>query len=223
MGVVASSRRVRSTIGLATGLDPDEGISKRVTSVGRRSETETSSGSVAPVTLLLLASRLLTGSALVDDELGVGPTLLLKERRKSVDELLLIVVGVALGVVGLGGELPAVVVGDVGGETSEARRLASGLVDLTVELSGRRKVGGPSKPATVTGIDVHGNVGKVELLDGVDGKLFVSAGSVGALGDVHVGDQVSERIGLCRDVSEEGFSVDCHGDLPMTRMMRVSE
>lgn len=196
MVVVASSRGIRGTIRLTTRLDPDESVDEGIASVGRGSETESSSGSVAPVTPSLLASGLLTRSALVDDELGTGPALLLQKRRQSVDVLLLVVVGVALSVVGLGGQLPGVVVGDVGDETSEARWLAGILVELTVELGGRRKVGGPSQPATVSGIDIHGDVGKVELLEGVNGELLVSASSVGALGDVHVGDHVGKRIRL---------------------------
>lgn len=199
--VIASSRGIRGTIRLTTRLDPDESVGESITSVGGRSKSETSTLGVAPITLSLLTSRLLTRSALVDDKLDIGPALLSEKRSEGVDVSLLIVVGVALGVVGLGGELPAVVVGDVGDETANARRLASVLVDLSVELSSRANVGGPAEPATVTGIEVHGDVGEVEFLDSVNGELLVSTLGLGTLVDVQVGDQVSKRVRLCNGIS----------------------
>lgn len=201
MVVVASSRGIRGTIRLTTRLDPDESIGESIASVGGRSKSETSTLGIAPITLSLLAGRLLTRSALVDDELDIGPTLLGKKRSEGVNVSLLVVVGVALGVVGLGGELPAVVVGDVGDETANARRLASVLVDLCIELSSRAYVGRPAEPATVASIEVHGDVGEVEFLNGVDGELLVSTLCLGALVDVQVGDQVSKRVRLCDWVS----------------------
>lgn len=199
--VIASSRGIRGTIRLTTRLDPDESVGESITSVGGRSKSETSTLGVAPIALSLLASRLLTRSALVDDELDIGPALLSEKRSEGVDVSLLIVVGVALGVVGFGGELPAVVVGDVGDETANARRLASVLVDLGVELSSRANVGGPAEPATVTGIEVHGDVGEVEFLDSVNGEFLVSTLGLGTLVDVQVGDQVSKRVRLCNGIS----------------------
>lgn len=199
--VIASSRGIRGTIRLTTRLDPDESVGESITSVGGRSKSKTSTLGVAPIALSLLTSRLLTRSALVDDKLDIGPALLSEKRSEGVDVSLLIVVGVALGVVGLGGELPAVVVGDVGDETANARRLASVLVDLGVELSSRANVGGPAEPATVTGIEVHGDVGEVEFLDSVNGELLVSTLGLGTLVDVQVGDQVSKRVRLCNGIS----------------------
>jgi hypothetical protein len=200
--VVASSRGIRSTIRLTARLDPDESIGESVTSVGGRSESKTSTLGVTPISLSLLASRLLTRSTLVDDELDTSPALLREKRSEGVNVSLLIVVGVALGVVRLGGKLPAVVVGDVGDETANARRLAGVLVDLSVELSSRANVGGPAEPATVTSIEVHGDVGKVEFLDGVDGEFLVSTLGLGALVDVQVGDQVSKGVRLCNRINK---------------------
>ena len=50
-------------IGLSTGLDPDEGVNKRITGVGGWSDTETSANDVAPITLFDLSSWLDTISA----------------------------------------------------------------------------------------------------------------------------------------------------------------
>ncbi|KAI6749548.1 hypothetical protein HG530_014962 [Fusarium avenaceum] len=203
--VVASSAGVRCTIRLTTGLDPDKGIGEGITSVGARSKSETSSLGVAPVSPSLLAGRLLAGAALVDEELGAGPALLLEERRQGVDVLLLVVVGVALGVVGLGGELPGVVVGNVGDETSESGRLAGVLVDVGVQLGGRGKVGGPSEPATVTGVEVHGDMGEVKLLDGVDGELLVGRLGLGTLGSAQDGADVRVLLKNALDLGNVGL------------------
>lgn len=48
----------------------------------------------------------------------------------------------------------------------------------------------------MTGIDVHGDVGQVELLQSVCDTVAVARGGVLAGLEVGVGDQVGERIGL---------------------------
>lgn len=48
----------------------------------------------------------------------------------------------------------------------------------------------------MTGIDVHGDVGQVELLQSVCDTVPVARGGVLAGLEVGVGDQVGERIGL---------------------------
>lgn len=55
-------------------------------------------------------------------------------------------------------------------------------------------------------IDVHGDVGKVELLEGIGDTLAVAGGGVLAGLEVGVGDQVGERIGL-NDESNGGVGV----------------
>jgi hypothetical protein len=55
---------------LATGLDPDKSIDERVVGVGSRSDTEASALDVAPISPSLLASRLLTAAASVNNEVG---------------------------------------------------------------------------------------------------------------------------------------------------------
>ena len=45
-------------------------------------------------------------------------------------------------------------------------------------------------------INVHHHVGQVELLQGVCNTLFVTCGGILAGGEVGVGDQVREGIGL---------------------------
>lgn len=92
--IVTGRRGVRGTVTLATRLNPDKRVDERGAGVGRGAQTETSADGVAPVTPSLLTSRLLTRATLVDDELGV-PALCLEKRGQSLDEVLLIVVGVA--------------------------------------------------------------------------------------------------------------------------------
>lgn len=58
------------------------------------------------------------------------------------------------------------------------------------------QVGVPAKPATVASIDVHGDVGKVEVLESIGNALLVAIRRVLAGGKVGVGDQVRERVGL---------------------------
>lgn len=48
----------------------------------------------------------------------------------------------------------------------------------------------------MTSIEVLGDVGKVELGDGVVGALLVGGGGVGTFGNVGVGDEVGKRVGL---------------------------
>ena len=84
-----------------------------------------------------------------------------------VDEVLLVVVGVALGDrVGRRGD-ERVVVGDVGGKTTDSSRRGSVGVEASEELGSGRQVRGPAEPASVTSVEVHEDVGEVELLDGV--------------------------------------------------------
>lgn len=64
----------------------------------------------------------------------------------------------------------------------------------------------PAEPSSVTGIDVHGDVGQVELLQGICDTLTVARGRVLAGLEVGVGDQVGEGIGL-NDESDGSFWV----------------
>jgi hypothetical protein len=54
----------------------------------------------------------------------------------------------------------------------------------------------PAEPAAVTSIDVHGNVGEVELLEGVGDAFAVAGGRVLAGLFVGVGDEVGEGVGF---------------------------
>jgi hypothetical protein len=80
-----------------------------------------------------------------------------------------------------GSETKGVVVADVGGEATDGAGLASIVVDLGEDIGGLLDVGGPSEPAGVSGIEVLGNVGKVEVLQGVRGGLVVGGLSTLAL------------------------------------------
>ena len=60
----------------------------------------------------------------------------------------------------------------------------------------RTEVVVPAEPASVTGINVHGDVGQVELLESICNTFTVAGGGVLAGLEVAVGDQVGKRIGL---------------------------
>lgn len=196
MVIVSSSGGVAGAVAFTTGLDPDKGIEELVARVGRGSKTEASALGVAPVTPLDLASGLLAATARVGDEAGI-PAGRLQERVEVGDVARLVTDRVALGVGWAGTiDLPGVVVGDVGGETTESSGAASIFVDLGVHGSSRAQVGWPSEPTGVTGIEVHGHIGKIEGLDGIVGALEIGSLGAGALGDAQVGDQVGEGIRL---------------------------
>jgi hypothetical protein len=72
--------------------------------------------------------------------------------------------------------------------------------------SRRTKVVVPAEPATVASVDVHGDVGKVELLKSISNTLTVASSRVNAGLELGVGDQVGERIGL-DDQSNGGVGV----------------
>jgi hypothetical protein len=71
---------------------------------------------------------------------------------------------------------------------------------------GRTEVVVPTEPATVTGVDVHGNVGQVERLESISDTITVAGGRVFAGLEVGVGDQVGEGVGL-DDQSNGGVGV----------------
>jgi len=193
--IITSGRGVAGTIAFTTGLDPDKGISELGSSVGGGAGAEAGANGVAPVAPLNLAGGLLAGTASVGDEVGreAGSG---EEGLEGLNVLLLVIVGVGAGVGGGASQAPGVVVGNVGDEPTDRSRLASVLVDAGKEISSGLDVGGPSQPTGVTSIEVHGNVGQVELLEGVDSQLLVGGRSSAALGNAHVGDHVGKRIGL---------------------------
>lgn len=92
--VVASGSSEGSAVTLTTRLHPDKGINKRRACVGRGTKAKAGADGIAPVTPSQLASGLLTGAALVNDEVSV-PSLSGEEGLESLDVVLLIIVGVA--------------------------------------------------------------------------------------------------------------------------------
>jgi hypothetical protein len=58
----------------------------------------------------------------------------------------------------------------------------------------------------VTSVEVHDDVGEVEVLDGIGDTVTVTRSRVGAGGQVGVGDQVRKRVGL-NDESEGSVGV----------------
>lgn len=69
--VVSDGAGVAGAIALATRLNPYEGIEEFIARVGRRTKTEASTLSIAPVTPFVLASRLPAAAASVGDEVSV--------------------------------------------------------------------------------------------------------------------------------------------------------
>ena len=124
--VEARRRAVGRAVGLASGLDPDDGVNERVAGVGRRAGTEAGALDVAPVAPLL-TEVLLAGAALVDDELR-GEACGGEHGSERVDVVRLIVVRVALrDRVGRSGR-ERVVVRDVGREPAHEGGRVCGLV-----------------------------------------------------------------------------------------------
>lgn len=89
---------------------------------------------------------LLTG---VHDEVGVE-AVRAEERSEGVDVALLVTVLVTLSVRWAGGDGPGVVVGNVGGQSTDGGGRAGILVHTGEEVGSGSNVGGPSKPASVS-------------------------------------------------------------------------
>jgi hypothetical protein len=68
--------------------------------------------------------------------------------------------------------------------------------DTCGERKIRTQVVVPAEPASVTSIDVHGDVRQVELLQRICDTLTITGGGVLAGLEVGVGDQVGKGIGL---------------------------
>lgn len=174
------------------------------TSAGRWVDTETGTVDVAPVTPFL-TETLDTVAAGIDDSLA-WHTGSLESSAEELDVSLLIVGLVPLSICGVlelsWGLGPGVPSGDVGSNTTDLGWRTSGLVDLGNTLSSWLDVVVPSEPSSVTGINVHDDVGQVELLEGISNTLFVTLLGVLARLEVNVSDQVRKRIWL----NDEGES-----------------
>lgn len=113
-----------------------------------------------------------------------------------MDKALLVVDGVSFRVARRRAETPSIVVGDVGDETAECRGFSSILVDTGEKLSSRLLVSRPAEPTGVSSIEIHGDVGKVKLGDGVLGQAKISVLGLGTFGNVEISDKVGKRVGL---------------------------
>lgn len=189
--VLVRLSRERAGSGILT-LDPDEGIDESISGGSVRSDTETSTDLVAPISLLDLASWLLSAARLVDDETSTWPSCVGKSGADGVDVALLVTVGVGAGVSGASSDGPGVVVGNVGGKTTELLGGAGVLEDRSIHIRRVDKMFRPSEPSSVTTVQVHGDIGESELLDGIDGQILVGSGGAGALGHTHVGNSVGK-------------------------------
>lgn len=98
--------------------------------------------------------------------------------------------------------IPLVPASNVGGETADLLRGSRGLVGLGQLLRSGLEVGVPAEPAAVARVDVHDDVGKVEVLEGVGDAVAVAGRGVLAGLQVRVGDEVGKRVGL--DDEREG-------------------
>lgn len=85
---------------------------------------------------------------------------------------------------------------NVGGDTTDLLGRASSLVNLGQTLGTRLQVVVPAEPATVTGINVHDDVVEVKGLERVRDTLLVAGLGLLACGDLSVGDQVGQGVGL---------------------------
>lgn len=75
--------------------------------------------------------------------------------------------------------------------------VVSDAIELVKEIGVRRtEIVVPAEPASVSGVNVHGNVGKVERFESISDTLTVAIRRVLAGLEVGVCDQVGERIGL---------------------------
>lgn len=189
--VSVSTRRERAESGILT-LDPDESVDESISRGSVRTDTETSADLITPITLLDLASWLLTAARLVDDEMRTGPSVIGKSGSDGVDVALLVTVVVGGGVSWASSDGPGIVVGNVGSKTTELLGRAGVLVDLSEHSRSGGEILSPSEPSSVTTVQVHGDIGESELLDGVDSQVLVGSSSTGALGDTHVGDRVGK-------------------------------
>ena len=104
------------------------------------------------------------------------------------------------------GNIPLVPSSNIGGDTADLLGRSGSLVGLGQLLRSRLEVGIPTEPAAVARVDVHDDVGKVEVLEGVGDAVAVTRSRVLASLHVRVGDQVGERVGL-DDEREGGLGV----------------
>lgn len=70
------------------------------------------------------------------------------------------------------------------GHATKLRGLASIGVQLAKEVGGGLEVGRPAEPSGVATVQVHGDVGQIQLLDGIDGALEVGILGTGACVEV---------------------------------------
>jgi hypothetical protein len=130
--IVTASRGVAGAVRLSTRLDPDKGIDEWVASGGGRSDTETGSVDVAPISPGV--TEALHGVATSIDDGVVGHAARVEERADGVDVSLLVLAFVILGI-RCSGELarvgrPGIPTSNVGGNTEYLFGGTGGLVDL---------------------------------------------------------------------------------------------
>jgi hypothetical protein len=130
--VVAGSAGVGSTIGLATGLDPDEGINEGISSGASGADTETGAVDVAPVTPRLAEASDGVAAGIDDGLAGHAGALELGAEERHVELLVLGLVILSISGCGelSGGQVVCVPSGDVGGDTTNLLGGAGRLVHI---------------------------------------------------------------------------------------------
>ena len=137
--VVSCRGGVAGSITLSTGLTPDKGISKLISGLRCWADSEAGTVNVAPVTPLKAETLDGVAAGIHDGVVGVASSS--KRLTEDGDVALLILARVVLSIGVVlelpGGHLPGVPAGNVGGNTTDLRWRASGLVDLGKTLSTR--------------------------------------------------------------------------------------
>lgn len=199
--IETSGGLIAGTVRLTTWLNPDESVDVAVVGDDGWAGTESSIVNVAPVTTLE-TDVLLTGTTLVNDELVWEPTSL-QEWSEGGDVAPFAPVWIiwARSVDWVwGGGVVGVVVGDVGGVSTEsAGTLASKLTNLGEEVGSGLQVTWPSEPVGVTNVDIELEVLILQLADGVGDTGLVEWLGGDTLWNVQVGDKVWQAVWLNND------------------------
>lgn len=73
-----------------------------------------------------------------------------EERSNGIDITLLVAVRVTLSIRGAGADAPSIIVGNIGGQSTNSGRGRCVLVNIGEEGSGRSEIGRPAQPAGMT-------------------------------------------------------------------------
>lgn len=149
-----------------------------------------------------------------------------QQRSKRINILLLVTIRVSTRITRTCRRTPRIVIRHIGRQSPDRGWTASGFVEVAEELSCGCYVGGPAQPPCMAGVEVHGDVGKVELRDGVGGTFFVGGVGIGTFGDAEVCYEVGEGIGFFSSsakLSSDEIKMKEKNSSPTTRITLTSE